>query len=186
MISLKKLSIIPLILLIASCASKKGFEPYSAHGDVQKMPETSYQLSGVELSLLGAKASERYPNEEALQSDLQTYLNEAIEKRGLNGQGYELNVSVQWERKMLGGGDTTKDAFSSAGCRFESKISNNGKDIASDGGDPLNASSAKYNNKNFLNNLKRIGDSITRTGDPESEQRELKRCAKLIVERLPK
>ena len=183
---IKKLSVVPFVIMAASCASKTGFEPYSVQSEVQKQKGAGYQLSSVALVLSGADASERYPNEDALQSDLQGYLNEEIKERGVNGDVYDLRISVQWERRMIGKKDEEKDVFSSAGCLFESTISLDGKNIATDKGDPLNADSIASGNKNFLNNLRRIGDSLARSGDPESEQRELKRCAKLIAERLPK
>jgi hypothetical protein len=147
---------------------------------------SSYRLAGVELALGGDEATTRYPDQGALQSAFEAALQVQIEARGLSGHGYDLDVTVRWERRMVGAGNTPKDVFSSAVCWFESRIIQDGIVLARDGGDPLNASSIKYEHKNMLNNLKRIGDTVTRAGDPASELRELERCAKLLVERLPK
>ena len=182
---LSRCSLLVVIACVSACAAKTGFEPYQVHGAVEADGAKRYQVSEVALALSGAEATERYPDEAALQSAFAGYLDEFLGVRDLQGDGYQLAVSVDWERKMIGD-EQKKDAFSSAGCRFDSRILKDDKLLASDQGDPLNADSAKYNNKNILNNLKRIGESLTRSGDPESEQRELKRCAKLLVERLPK
>lgn len=183
--ALHRINFLAAIVFLSACTAKTGFEPYQVHGAVEADGARRYQVSDVALALSGAEATERYPDEAALQSAFAGYLDEFLGARDLRGDGYQLAVSVDWERRMIGG-EQRKDNFSSAGCRFDSRILKDDKLLASDQGDPLNADSAKYNNKNILNNLKRIGESLTRSGDPESEQRELKRCAKLLVERLPK
>jgi len=175
-----------VVLLLAGCASKTGFEPYFPQDGATKTGPMTYQLADIQLVLGGDEATSRYPEQEALQASFQGFLNEQLINRELAGAEYELSVSVKWGRRMIGKEGSSKDVFSSATCWFEATISKEGELIASDSGDPLNAQTAKYNNKNMFNNLKRIGDSVSRSGDPDSEQRELKRCAKLLAERLPR
>lgn len=181
-----KLFVLFAMVMLAGCASRSGFEPYVAQAGATKLGEMTYRLANVDLVLSGSEATDRYLSQNALQEAFHHALQSQIEARGLSGNYYDLGVTVKWDRRMLGSDKAPKDVFSSAGCWFESSITQNGIIVAHDAGDPLNATSTKYEHKNILNNLKRIGDSLTRTGDPDSEMRELARCAKLLVERLPK
>lgn len=185
---MRSIFVVPVlaVMVLTGCASRSGFEPYEAEAGAEKGGDMSYRLAAVELSLGGDEATARYPDQDALQAAFDAALQAQIEARGLSGQGYDLEVTVKWERRMVGARNAPKDVFSSAVCWFDSRIIQDGTVVARDGGDPLNAGSIKYEHKNILNNLKRIGDTVTRTGDPASEQRELERCAKLLVERLPK
>lgn len=173
-----------IFLFLSACASKSGFEPYEATPGNEKTEAMSYKIEEGDFSLSGPDVGENYPREAELKSDFYGYLKDSIDERGVDGENYTLRVSVEWERRMSG---IKKDSvFSSAVCRFNSEIIKGGEVVAVDYGDPLNADSVKYNHKNFFNNLKRMADTFTQSGDADSEQRELKRCAMLLVERLPK
>lgn len=181
--------ILALPVVLAACASKSGFEPY-----VPVMKETkddqpkTYQLVKVSLELGGDLATPRYPDQATLEKMLADELQSALKQQSLVGARYGLRVAVKWDRKLVDGSPTkASDVFSSAGCTFVSRIQDEkGVLIAADAGDPLNTSNSAYQQKNIFNNLKRIKDSLTRSGDPESEVRELKRCVELLVERLPR
>jgi len=173
------------IIVLVGCANRNGFEPYVAQAGATKLGKMNYRLANVDLVLSGSEVTDHYLSQDALQEAFHHALQSQIEVRGLSGNDYDLGVTVKWDRRMLGSDKAPKDVFSSAGCWFESSITKNGSIVAHDAGDPLNATSIKYEHKNILNNLKCIGDSLTRTGDPESEIRELERCARLLVERLP-
>lgn len=181
--------ILALPVFLAACATKSGFEPYAvtAKETTDLQPKT-YQLTKVALKLGGDTATPRYPDQAALEKRFFDELQVALKQQSLEGRRYELQVSVNWGRRLIGGSDSSepRDIFSSAVCQFESNILEKGVVLATDAGDPLNANSLVYDQKNFLNNLKRIKDSISRSGDPESEVRELKRCVELLVERLPR
>lgn len=177
---MKVLLMVFSFLLVSACSSKSGFEPYEASPGYEKTGVMSYQFEEGDFTLSGSEI-EGYPGQDDLKSDFFRYIKEEINDRGISGGDYIVEVSVEWGRRMSG-----DDVFSSAVCQFNSKIMKNDQIVATDYGDPLNAESIKYENRNIFNNLKRIADTLTQSGDAESEQRELKRCAKLIVERLPK
>lgn len=170
-------------LALSACAAKSGFEPYQAQANFKKTEAMTYQLNSVQLTLGGDKATDRYPSEAILQDNFKKSLEQQLSKRSLAGSGYMLDVVVKWDRHMSG--FKSGDVFSSAGCWFESKISKNGTMIANDYGDPLNANSVMYEQRNLFNNLKRIGQTLSQTGSPDSEQGELNRCVALLAKRLP-
>lgn len=176
------------VAFLAGCAAKSGFEPYAAQANAKKEGQASYRVADVVLELSGDPANGSYPDQAGLQEVFKNALTEEVSGRQLAGNSFDLNVRVSWNRRMwraLEGMAASESRFSSAGCQIESRIMQDGKVLAVDQGDPLNAGSILYNQKNFLNNLKRIGNNMTGTGNVESEQRELKRCAKLLAERLP-
>lgn len=172
------------LLILAGCATKSGFESYVSQENAKKTDPISYQVTDVSLTLSGDAANERYLDQSALQEAFKKALTEQIESRQLTGNSHALSVSVKWKRTMwrvMAGAAPSDNVFSSASCLIESKILHDGKVIAIDQGDPLNAGSILYSHKNMLNNLKRIGNNLSGTGSPDSEQRELQRCAKLLV-----
>jgi len=173
-----------VFLFLSACASKSGFEPYEATPGYEKTEVMSYKIEEGGFSLSGPDVDESYPDEDGLKTDFFGYLKDAISDREVGGDNYTLKVSVEWERRMSG--IKNNSVFSSAVCHFNSEIIKDGDVVAVDYGDPLNAGSAKYTNKNIFNNLKRISDTLTQSGDADSEQREMRRCAMLLVERLPK
>jgi hypothetical protein len=180
--------ILALPLLFAACASKSGFEPYTAtEKETKDLAAKTYQLTKVSLELGGNLATSQYPDKDVLEQAFADEIRAVLKQRSLEGTRYGLRVDVKWERRMVGGSSTeAKDVFSSAGCTFMSVIHDEkGDAVATDAGDPLNSSSMASDQRNILNNLIRIKDSLTRTGSPESEMRELKRCAMMLVERLP-
>lgn len=180
--------ILALPVFLVACASQSGFEPYVAAKEVKDLQPKTYQLTKVTLTLGGDLATSRYPDQVTLEKMLTDELQLALKQRSLEGARYGLRVLVKWDRKLVGGSSVKmSDVFSSAGCTFAAVIHDDKGDVmAVDAGDPLNSNSMGSQQKNIFNNLKRIKDSITRSGDPESEVRELKRCVELLVERLPR
>lgn len=176
-------------VLLVACATRSGFEPYVPAGkELKDLEPKTYQLTKVSLTLSGKPATSRYPDQAALEQVFADELRAALKQESLEGPRYGLRVSVNWERAMMGGSATeASDAFASAACAYESIIHDEkGDTMAVDAGDPLSSGSIGSDQKNLFNNLLRLKDSLLRTGTPESEMRELKRCATMLVERLPR
>lgn len=176
---IKGISLLLAALCLSACAAKSGFEPYQAQKEHTKVQGAKYQLAEILFSLDGPTTNSAYPSEDTLSSQFLNYASDALAERGLAGDGYTLNISVEWQRHM------TRNKFSHASCQFRAELKREEEIVALDHGDPLNADSIKSNHLNAFNNLTRLGEKLTLSGDEDSEQRELKRCAHMIVDRLP-
>lgn len=187
----KYFSVGACVLLLSACASapsnKIGY--YQLSNDVVNVDglPKKYKLENFELTLNQKANNPDYPDEQALKAMFVEKLNQELVSQNKLAQsnGMAVDISMQYQRIFEGEAFGYSKIYATNRCAYTATLSFNGKQVASFNDDATRASLIDEQ-KSLLQNLKKVAEMTTLSGDQESEERDINTCAQRIVERLPK
>lgn len=187
----KAVSLTACVLALSACASsptnKIGY--YELSSDVvnaDSLPK-KYKLENFDLTLNQKVNNPDYPNEQILEKMFIQKLNQELvaQNKLSQGNGMDLDISMQYTRIFAGEAFGYSKAYGSNKCEYTATLSFNGKEIASLDDEPMMRTTIADEQKSLFQNLKKVAEITTLSGDQASEEKDIDTCAKRIVERLP-
>lgn len=187
----KAVSLTACVLALSACASSPSnkigyYELSSGVVNADSLPK-KYKLENFDLTLNQKANNPDYPNEQTLEKMFIQKLNQELvaQNKLSQGNGMALDISMQYTRIFSGEAFGYTKAFAASKCAYIATLSLNGKEIASFNDEPMTQTTIMDEQKYVLQNLRKIAEITTFTGDKGSEERDIDTCAKRIVERLP-